>query len=132
MTNDSIFSPSSKILTSCFFPGYKCRSVIPEHYEVLSHSASSCEPCKVLLTINSTNRPFLSSFHTNSSKFIFNSNPQRFTEVCFSGEEDESHLEAVEVMAEQEVRLKKIYLMVIQNIIDHGKVCFQSIKIAKH
>ena len=50
--------------------------------------------------------------------------------MCFSGEEDESHLVAVEVMAEQEVRLKTV--MVIQNILDHVKVCLQSIKMAKH
>lgn len=63
---------------------------------------------------------FISSFHTSSSKFGFSSNPQRYTGVCFSGEEDESHLVAVEVMGEQEVRLKKV--MVIQNIISCGKV----------
>ena len=47
----------------------------------------------------------ISSFHIHSSKFLFSSNPRRFTEVCYSGEEDESHLVAVEVMVVQEVRL---------------------------
>lgn len=62
-------------------------------------------------------------FHTHSSKFVFYSNPQRFTEVCYSEEEDASHLVAVEVKVEQEVRLIKLRLCLFQTSLTSNQNC---------